>query len=50
MFVKVLFKQTEVNTVPTLFLLRYHQHDTHYAWGQGKDRLQVDLIKTGFLF
>ena len=47
-----MLKQTNVYTVPTKFLLRHHQHDTHEAWGQKvcKDRPQVDLVKTGFLF
>ena len=51
-FCKVLFKQTQQNTVPILFLLRHHQHDTHEALGHKvcKDRPQVDLVKTGFLF
>ena len=28
------------------------EHDTHEAWGEKvcKDRPQVDLVKTGFLF
>ena len=51
-FSKVLLKQTNVYTVPTKFLLRHHQHDTHEARGQKvcKDRPQVDRVKTGFLF
>ena len=50
MLSKVHFKQTQVNTVPTFFLLRHHQHDTHEALGHQvcKDRLQVDLVKTVF--
>ena len=47
-----MLKHTKVYTVPTLYLLRHRQHDTHEAWGQKvcKDRPQVDLVKTGFLF
>ena len=51
-FSKVLLKHTNVYTVPTLFLLRHHQHDTHEAWGQKvcKDCPQVVLVKTVFIF
>ena len=47
-----MLNQTNVYTIPTWFLLRHHQHDTHEAWGQKvcKDRPQVDLVKTGYLF
>ena len=32
-FFTVPFTQTKVTAVPTLFLLRHHQHDTHEAYG-----------------
>ena len=50
-FFKFLVQQTQVNTIPTLFLLRHHQQYTHGAWDimVFKDCPQVDLVKTGFI-